>query len=178
MSQMVRNHQVRTANPSWWSWKWQKGHASEDPLLRRSAENETFPYDPSITFLDIIHRLVSNQKPSCLYSKHNVSETGFCPRLQVKPTLLGPIDTASPYQSGFCPRLQVKPTLLDSIDRVSPYLTGFCPRLQVKPTLLDSIDRASPYLTGFCPRLQVKPTLLGPIDRASPYLRTRNVVFV
>jgi hypothetical protein len=48
-------------------------------------------------FLDIIHRLVFNQKPSCLYSQHNVSKTGFCPRLQVKPTLLCPIDRASPY---------------------------------------------------------------------------------
>jgi hypothetical protein len=26
------------------------------------------------------------------YLKHNVSETGFCPRLQANPTLLGPID--------------------------------------------------------------------------------------
>jgi hypothetical protein len=40
---------------------------------------------------------------SCLYlecpvsiSKH-VSETGFCLRLKVKPTQLGPIDRASPY---------------------------------------------------------------------------------
>jgi hypothetical protein len=30
------------------------------------------------------------------FSKHNVSETGFCLRLQVKPTQLGPIDRASP----------------------------------------------------------------------------------
>jgi hypothetical protein len=30
-------------------------------------------------------------------SKHNVSETGVCLRLQVKPTQLGPIDRASPY---------------------------------------------------------------------------------
>jgi hypothetical protein len=29
-------------------------------------------------------------------SKHNFSETGFCLRLQVKPTR-GPIDRASPY---------------------------------------------------------------------------------
>jgi hypothetical protein len=28
---------------------------------------------------------------------HRVSETGFCLRLQVKPTQLGPIDGASPY---------------------------------------------------------------------------------
>jgi hypothetical protein len=31
------------------------------------------------------------------FSKHNVSETGFCLRLQVKPTQLGTIDRASPY---------------------------------------------------------------------------------
>jgi hypothetical protein len=30
-------------------------------------------------------------------SKPNVSETGFCLHLQVKPTQLGPIDRASPY---------------------------------------------------------------------------------
>jgi hypothetical protein len=44
----------------------------------------------SITFLDIIHRLVH-------LKKHNVSDTGFCLRPQVKPTQLGPIDRASPY---------------------------------------------------------------------------------
>jgi hypothetical protein len=41
-------------------------------------------------FLDIIHRPV-------YFQEHNVSETGFCLRLQVKPTQLGPIDRASPY---------------------------------------------------------------------------------
>jgi hypothetical protein len=40
----------------------------------------------SIMFLDIIHRLVHFLK------KHNVSETGFCLRPQVKPTQLDPID--------------------------------------------------------------------------------------
>jgi hypothetical protein len=34
---------------------------------------------------------------SCFYLKHNVSDTGFCLRLQVKPTPLGSIDRASPY---------------------------------------------------------------------------------
>jgi hypothetical protein len=41
---------------------------------------------------------------SCLYLKtvlfifkHNVLETGFCLRLQVKPTQLSPIDRACPY---------------------------------------------------------------------------------
>jgi hypothetical protein len=40
-------------------------------------------------FLDIIHRPV-------LYKTYNVSETGFCLRLQVEPIQLGPIDRASP----------------------------------------------------------------------------------
>jgi hypothetical protein len=37
----------------------------------------------TITILDIIHRHVS-------YLKHDISETGFCLRLQVQPTQLGP----------------------------------------------------------------------------------------
>jgi hypothetical protein len=41
-------------------------------------------------FWDIIHRLVHFLK------NHNVSETGFCLRPQVKPTQLDPIDGASP----------------------------------------------------------------------------------
>jgi hypothetical protein len=40
--------------------------------------------------LDIIHRPI-------YITKHNVSETGFCLRLQVKSTQLGPIDRVSPY---------------------------------------------------------------------------------
>jgi hypothetical protein len=48
--------------------------------------------------LDIIHRPVIIWKYCPVYfSKHNVSETGFCLRLQVKPTQLGPINRASPY---------------------------------------------------------------------------------
>jgi hypothetical protein len=31
-----------------------------------------------------------------IYLKHNVLETGFCLQLQIKPTQLGPIDSASP----------------------------------------------------------------------------------
>jgi hypothetical protein len=42
-------------------------------------------------FLDIIHRLVHFLK------KHNVLETGFCLRPQVKPTQLDPIDRADRY---------------------------------------------------------------------------------
>jgi hypothetical protein len=33
----------------------------------------------------------------CFYLKSNVSETGFCLHLQVKPTQLDTIDRASPY---------------------------------------------------------------------------------
>jgi hypothetical protein len=40
--------------------------------------------------------LFSKSRPVS-FSKHNVSETGFCPRPQVKPTQLGTIDRASPY---------------------------------------------------------------------------------
>jgi hypothetical protein len=36
------------------------------------------------------------KKPSCFF-QNNVSGTGFCPRLQVKPTQLGPIDRVSSY---------------------------------------------------------------------------------
>jgi hypothetical protein len=41
-------------------------------------------------FLDIVRR------PVYIF-KHNVSETDFCLRLQVKPVQLGPIARASPY---------------------------------------------------------------------------------
>jgi hypothetical protein len=49
-------------------------------------------------FLDIIHHLVFCLKCRPVYiSKHNVSETGFYQRPQVKPTLLGPKDRANPH---------------------------------------------------------------------------------
>jgi hypothetical protein len=49
-------------------------------------------------FLDIIHRLVFCLKRRPVYiSKHNVLDTGLYLRPQVKPTLLGPIDRASPH---------------------------------------------------------------------------------
>jgi hypothetical protein len=42
---------------------------------------------------------VSGHYPSScfLFKIYNVSETGFCLHLHVKPTQLGPIDRASPY---------------------------------------------------------------------------------
>jgi hypothetical protein len=80
--------------------------------------------------LDIIHRPVFIYKHHPVYfSKLNVSETGFCLRLEVKSTQLGPIDRASPYlrryyfskhdvsETGFCLRFQVKLTQLGPIDR-------------------------------------------------------------
>jgi hypothetical protein len=49
-------------------------------------------------FLDIIHHPVFIWKNRPVYfSKHKVSETGFCLRLWVKPTHLSPINRASPY---------------------------------------------------------------------------------
>jgi hypothetical protein len=45
---------------------------------------------PKIMFLNTVHR------PVYIF-KHNVSETGFCLRLQVKPIQLGPIARDSPY---------------------------------------------------------------------------------
>jgi hypothetical protein len=41
--------------------------------------------------------LCLSKKSPVYFSKHNVSETGYCLRLQVKLTHLGPIDRASPY---------------------------------------------------------------------------------
>jgi hypothetical protein len=42
--------------------------------------------------------VLSLSKNTVLFiSEHKVSETGFCLRLQVKPTQLGQIDRASPY---------------------------------------------------------------------------------
>jgi hypothetical protein len=49
-------------------------------------------------FLDIIHRPAFYLNHCLVYmSKHNVSETGFCLLLQVKPTQFGSIDRASHY---------------------------------------------------------------------------------
>jgi hypothetical protein len=44
---------------------------------------------------------------SRFYLKHNVSETGFCLRLQVEPTQLGPIDRPSSTRNG----PEIKPVL-------------------------------------------------------------------
>jgi hypothetical protein len=49
-------------------------------------------------FLNIVQHSVFIQKHHLVYfSKHNVSETRFCLRLQAKPTQFGQIDGASPY---------------------------------------------------------------------------------
>jgi hypothetical protein len=46
--------------------------------------------------LDIIRRSVLSKNTVLFIFQHNVSETRFCLRLQVKPIQLGPIDRASP----------------------------------------------------------------------------------
>jgi hypothetical protein len=50
----------------------------------------------SIIILEIVH-------PSVVYLKHDVSETGFCLRLEVIPTQLSPIDRASIWTSAPTP---------------------------------------------------------------------------
>jgi hypothetical protein len=50
-------------------------------------------FTTSIMFLDIIHRPVYFLRIILfIFENTNVSETGFCPRPQVKPTQLGPRD--------------------------------------------------------------------------------------
>jgi hypothetical protein len=57
------------------------------------------------------HNVSGHYPSSCLYLEppvvfifqNNVSETGFCLRLQVEPTQLGPIDRDSPYLSRHVP---------------------------------------------------------------------------
>jgi hypothetical protein len=61
--------------------------------------------------LYIIHRLVFTNKT------HSVSETGFCFRLQMAPTQLGPIDRASPYlrRSATTQEREYKPSAAQTI---------------------------------------------------------------
>jgi hypothetical protein len=62
-----------------------------------SCANETFFFITNM-FLGIFHLPVFIQKHYPVYfSNHNVSETGFCFHLQVKPNPLGPTDRASTY---------------------------------------------------------------------------------
>jgi hypothetical protein len=51
---------------------------------------------PSDTLFNIIIMFLDNLHRPVLFKTHNVSETGFCLRLQVESTQLGPIDRASP----------------------------------------------------------------------------------
>jgi hypothetical protein len=57
---------------------------------RGLTKKDSSPWDVTVTvtLLGIIHRPV-------LYSKHNVSDPGFCPRFQVEATQLSLIDRAS-----------------------------------------------------------------------------------
>jgi hypothetical protein len=50
--------------------------------------------------LDVIHHPVFIKKHRSVYfSKHSISETGFCLRLQMGHTQLGPLHRVSPYLS-------------------------------------------------------------------------------
>jgi hypothetical protein len=51
-------------------------------------------FSTNIMLLGIIHRPVFIEKRRLVYFSKNVSETGFCLRLYVTPTQLGPIDGA------------------------------------------------------------------------------------
>jgi hypothetical protein len=75
-----------------------RGNVFAEPLPRNGSGISAHLNDRSIImFLDIINRLVFCLKCRPVYiSKHNVSETGFCLRPQVKPTQLGSIDRDSP----------------------------------------------------------------------------------
>jgi hypothetical protein len=117
-----------------------------------------------IMFLDIIHRHVFCLKCHPVYiSKNNVSEAGFyhCP--QVKPTLLGPIDRASPhlpssqtfssylrnqYGPGIYPKFRKLERLKMQLAKTSNHLTflmkcktqRYCPQ---RPLIESSIAQSS-----------------------------------
>jgi hypothetical protein len=68
----------------------------------------TFSFQYDLNFVTMVHEykyyVFGHYPLSGLYLKHrpiyfskHVSETGFCLRLQVKPTQLGPIDSPGPY---------------------------------------------------------------------------------
>jgi hypothetical protein len=62
--------------------------------MERYTSIETIYSCITITSLDIIHRPI-------FYLKHNISETGFCPRFQEETTQMGPV-----YRASLCLRRQ------------------------------------------------------------------------
>jgi hypothetical protein len=74
-------------------WKFEQTPCSRVPLkeadsrLIRSKILWRWYISTNITFLDINHCLIFNQKPCCLFFKTQRFGAGFCLRLQVKPTL-------------------------------------------------------------------------------------------
>jgi hypothetical protein len=69
-------------------------HHRTDDFKKRNMSSDAFRTieqfgNTNIMLLDII------QHP--IFVKNNVLETGFCLRLQVKPSQLGPVDRAGPY---------------------------------------------------------------------------------
>jgi hypothetical protein len=107
------------------------------------------------------------------YLKYNVSETGFCLRVQVESTQLDPIDRYSPYLrrldsvSVFSGTYSVGPNRYSW--SLSPE-TGFCLRLQWNLlSWAQSIELVPISETGFCLLVQVEPVRSGQVDRADLY---------
>jgi hypothetical protein len=70
----------------------------QDALCSENLFVNRIVHDPRHSWTEVGLYYVSGYYPSsCLYLKHNVSDTGFSLLLQAKPTQLGPIDRASPY---------------------------------------------------------------------------------
>jgi hypothetical protein len=67
----------------------QKGIRNKKNFGKKEGRARNVYGDTDISIVDIGYR------PLCM-SIQNVSETGFCLRLQAKRTQLGPIDSASP----------------------------------------------------------------------------------
>jgi hypothetical protein len=66
-------------------------------VAEEEENSKTVLFVQILCFWTLSIALFLSKTPSCLYiSKHSVSETGLFVRLQVKPTLLGPIDRAIP----------------------------------------------------------------------------------
>jgi hypothetical protein len=111
-----------------------------------------------------------------LFKTHSFSETGFCLRLQVEPTQLGPIDRARPYFGDWIRSPSSGGTYSLGPNQQSSFLSRRLDSVSVfrwnQLTWAQSTKLVPISETGFCLRLQVEPTHLGPVDRASPYRRT------
>jgi hypothetical protein len=78
--------------------KWQGKPATKDQWRKSVTEiKRTHRLVQILDFWTLSIVLSLSKTRPVYFSKHNVSEIGFCLRLQVKPTQLGPIDGANPY---------------------------------------------------------------------------------